>query len=251
MYVPLSGLREAMRLVESLADLDDPADFGGLVLPRLARLLGCDSLSFAVIGPEPGQVSVICRPPCAASPAMVGAFAGLAHEHPLVGHYRDTGDERPARISDFLSRRQFHKLGLYTEVFRYIPVEYQIAFTLPDSSADVTGIALNRSVRDFTEDDLELLGVVRAPLVTALLRARDRRRARDNLAVASRSGPVDLTDREARILQLAALGRTNIAIAHALDVSPRTVAKHLEHIYRKLDVTSRASAVFTALAGRA
>jgi DNA-binding CsgD family transcriptional regulator len=60
----------------------------------------------------------------------------------------------------------------------------------------------------------------------------------------------DLTDREARILRLAALGRTNSAIAHALDISPRTVAKHLEHIYRKLDVTSRTSAVFAALTGR-
>lgn len=251
MYVPLSGLREAMRLVESLADLDDPADFGGLVLPCLARLLGCDSLSFTVIGPEPGQVSVTCHPACAASPAVVKAFAALAHEHPLVGHYRDTRDERPARISDFLSLRQFHQLDLYAEVFRYIPVEYQIAFTLPDSSADVIGIALNRSALDFTEDDRELLGVVRAPLLAALQRTRDRRRARDNLSVASRGGLVDLTDREARVLQLAALGRTNTAIAHALDVSPRTVAKHLEHIYRKLDVTSRTSAVFTALAGRA
>jgi DNA-binding CsgD family transcriptional regulator len=51
-------------------------------------------------------------------------------------------------------------------------------------------------------------------------------------------------------LRLAALGRTNSAIARALDVSPRTVAKHLEHIYRKLDVTSRTSAVFAALTGR-
>jgi hypothetical protein len=34
-----------------------------------------------------------------------------------------------------------------------------------------------------------------------------------------------------------------VAIAHALDISPRTAAKHLEHIYRKLGVTSRAAAV--------
>ena len=61
--------------------------------------------------------------------------------------------------------------------------------------------------------------------------------------------PVD-TDREIRVLNLAALGRTNNAIAHALDISPRTVAKHLEHIYRKLDVNSRTSAVFAALGDR-
>ena len=45
------------------------------------------------------------------------------------------------------------------------------------------------------------------------------------------------------MLGLVALGRTNVAIAHTLEVSPRTVAKHLEHIYRKLEVTSRTAAV--------
>jgi DNA-binding CsgD family transcriptional regulator len=88
--------------------------------------------------------------------------------------------------------------------------------------------------------------------MTALERARQRQRAREGLATATSgalTGLADLTDREIRILRLAALGRTNSAIAHALDISPRTVAKHLEHIYRKLDVTSRTSAVFAALTG--
>ena len=53
-----------------------------------------------------------------------------------------------------------------------------------------------------------------------------------------------LTEREIQILRLVADGRTNTAIAHALEVSPRTVAKHLEHTYRKLGVNSRAAAVF-------
>lgn len=52
-----------------------------------------------------------------------------------------------------------------------------------------------------------------------------------------------LTDRELHVLELVATGKTNQAIAHALRVSPRTVAKHLEHIYRKLDVGNRAAAV--------
>ena len=48
------------------------------------------------------------------------------------------------------------------------------------------------------------------------------------------------------MLELVALGRTNSCIARALDVSPRTIAKHLEHIYRKFGVTSRAAAVYRA-----
>jgi DNA-binding NarL/FixJ family response regulator len=52
-----------------------------------------------------------------------------------------------------------------------------------------------------------------------------------------------LTERERAVLALVAEGRTNRAIGHALELSPRTVAKHLEHVYRKLDVSCRVQAV--------
>ena len=55
--------------------------------------------------------------------------------------------------------------------------------------------------------------------------------------------PRGLTRREQQVLSLVAEGRTNQAIAHALELSPRTVAKHLEHAYRKLDVSCRVQAV--------
>jgi len=248
MYVSLTGLRHAMQLVDGLTELDDPEGFAGLALPGLARLVGCDSLSFTVLGAGAGQVSVTHHPDGISSPGSVAAFAACVHEHPLANHYRATGDARPIMISDFLSRQDFHRMSLYGEYFRWIPVEYQIAFGLLAAGSEIIGIALNRAQRDFAEDERDLLSVIRVPLMTALERARQRQRARDGLATAT-SGLADLTDREIRVLRLAALGRTNSAIAHALDISPRTVAKHLEHIYRKLDVTSRTSAVFEALTG--
>ena len=69
MYVPLTGLRHAVRLVDGLTELDDPEDFAGLALPGLARLVGCDSLSFTVLGAEAGQVSVTRHPDGISSPA--------------------------------------------------------------------------------------------------------------------------------------------------------------------------------------
>jgi DNA-binding CsgD family transcriptional regulator len=245
-YVPLTGLRHAVRLVESLTDLDDPEAFAGLALPGLARLIGCDSLSFTVVGTEPGQVSVTRYPDGTSPPGDVAAFAAYVHEHPLANYHRETGDGQPVMISDFLSRHDFHRLDLYSEYFRCFPVEYQIAFGLPSASTEIIGIALNRAEKDFTEYDRNLLSVIHYPLTTALQRARQRQCAR----TAASGALADLTDREVRVLNLAALGRTNSAIAHALDISPRTVAKHLEHIYRKLDVNSRTSAVFAALADR-
>lgn len=56
-----------------------------------------------------------------------------------------------------------------------------------------------------------------------------------------------LTKREAEILFLIAEGKSNPEIADLLCVSMSTVRKHLEHIYTKLNVTTRAAAVVTAL----
>ncbi len=53
-----------------------------------------------------------------------------------------------------------------------------------------------------------------------------------------------LTRRETDVLRWIARGKSNREIAVALNISPRTVKKHLEHIYKKLGVKSRLAAAF-------
>lgn len=56
-----------------------------------------------------------------------------------------------------------------------------------------------------------------------------------------------LTSREAQVLMWVCNGKTNWEIGMILEVSPRTVNKHLEQIYRKLGVQNRTAAARTAL----
>jgi DNA-binding CsgD family transcriptional regulator len=56
-----------------------------------------------------------------------------------------------------------------------------------------------------------------------------------------------LTRREAEVLERLGTGATNATLATELHVSPATVKTHLENIYRKLGVRSRAQAVAMAL----
>ena len=58
-----------------------------------------------------------------------------------------------------------------------------------------------------------------------------------------------LTPRETEVLSWLAKGKTNRDIADILGMSHRTVNKHLEHIFEKLGVETRAAAA--ALASRA
>lgn len=58
---------------------------------------------------------------------------------------------------------------------------------------------------------------------------------------------LNITAREADVLYWIVLGKTNPEIASVLDMSPRTVNKHLEHIFTKLGVETRTAAATVAL----
>ena len=62
-----------------------------------------------------------------------------------------------------------------------------------------------------------------------------------------REGPAGLTRREVEVLVLLARGLSNKAIAEQLVVSPKTVGAHIEHIYRKIDCSTRAAASLFAM----
>jgi len=56
-----------------------------------------------------------------------------------------------------------------------------------------------------------------------------------------------LTDRESEVLYWIGNGKTNREIGQILDNSPRTINKHLEQIFRKLEVVNRTSAAAIAI----
>lgn len=76
--------------------------------------------------------------------------------------------------------------------------------------------------------------------VNAVLRAAGHR------APPRREWPGRLTAREVEVLGLLARGHSNKQIAQRLRVTPKTVSNHVEHVYLKLGVTSRAAATLFA-----
>jgi len=101
----------------------------------------------------------------------------------------------------------------------------------PALSVEAAAKALPREVR---------AGRLDADAANAVLRAAGHR------APARREGPGGLTVREAEVLGLLARGLTNREIARRLGITPKTVSNHLEHVYTKLDVGSRAAATLYA-----
>lgn len=66
------------------------------------------------------------------------------------------------------------------------------------------------------------------------------------LAVSDRSDD-NLTEREMEVLAEVVAGKTNREIAYALGISEKTVEKHLNNVFEKLDVRSRVEAAVLAV----
>jgi DNA-binding NarL/FixJ family response regulator len=115
------------------------------------------------------------------------------------------------------------------------------ALKLPYETAKarvLCGLAL-RAAGDEEDAELEL---------RAALAAFERLGAAPDVATTAallpgdKSLPRGLTPREAEVLHLVAAGKTNRDIAVELVISEHTVARHLQNMFVKLDVSSRSAA---------
>ena len=232
-------------LIAGLAELYSPVpgpDYPARAVSVETSMLTADSCSYnhfsadAVLAwqIEPGDVGVF--------PDSEQLFRQHLHQHPVLACHRESGDGPAQRISDFLSDRQFRSLGLYREFYRPSGVNYQLAITVPAPGKGMIGIAVNRQHRDFTDDEAELLDLLRPHVGQA---AATCSLLSQTLAVTpcTPEGRLILTPRQARIVELVAAGYPDRAIGRALGISIRTVHAHLRNIYRALDVTSRTEAL--------
>jgi DNA-binding NarL/FixJ family response regulator len=65
-----------------------------------------------------------------------------------------------------------------------------------------------------------------------------------------RVNPGGLSDREVEVLRLIAHGHPNREIAAALGITPKTVGHHVQHIYDKVGISTRAAAAIFAVEHR-
>ena len=99
-------------------------------------------------------------------------------------------------------------------------------------------LILDSQRRAFSDRDRAVLDVLAPHL--ALIRKRHRLLADPSLETLAAAL---LSPREREILGLVASGMTNREIAAVLFIAPGTVRKHLDNVYAKLGVRSRAQAV--------
>ncbi len=354
----MAGLahREVRALAKFLHDIHSPGDpdaWVDRVLSSVSSLIPCHLVTYRE-GP-------IKNPPRRAKPdGLYTAENGQTYERladrqrAFMRFARETV-RGPARLSDFLSRREFHRSALYNEVYGPNQIEDVLAVAFATRRGELRGIGLHRD-QIFSERDRLLLGIVRphleegyeaakaftqlkgwaarleegvaafggavleltadgrivnstadvhrllteyfdgasagdrlpetlhlwmrqhdpglrdalrlppplAPLAVDHLKGRLLARmlpgsgSRTILLEEQRTGvephnfkSLGLTARENQVLACIACGHTNKQTASELSISPRTVQRHLEHIYDRLGVNTRTAAAALALKARA
>ena len=121
--------------------------------------------------------------------------------------------------------------------------EQQMTLYYRRDPTDAAFFVIARDRRDFDADDLVLARYVQRSLVTMDKQVRVLGSRSPCSAVSSDIG---LTGRQLAVLQLLCEGLSTRQAARRLACSPRTVEKHLQHVYRKLEVRDRVNAMRVA-----
>jgi DNA-binding CsgD family transcriptional regulator len=215
-------------VLHAAAAVEGPIPFPQPVLRALRDLIPCDVVAYHERIDGVHRVVWDGEPRAPVTPAVREGQLRYAHEDPLVPVVGTR------KYSDYLSRREFHRLGLYADVARPLGVEDMFRLWLEPDGAGGARLEFDRPDSAFRERDRSVLDLLLAHLRQFRVNAMRRRR------------PIadgQLTAREREVLALVGEGRTNADIARLLWISPETVRKHLENVYAKLGVHSRTAAV--------
>lgn len=170
--------------------------------------------------------------------------------HPLVFWTECTGDLRAISIDRLpVALLGRHRLAAWREESEPLGIPHQMHITLALRGRAFRTFAVSRGHEDFSARDVDLARRIQPALVglerQALALARARNDGREQ-SLAESMADAGLTARELAVLCLLPGGWTAAAMARRLDISPRTVHKHLEHLYRKLGTRDRLATVLRA-----
>jgi len=243
--VDFEAILDFLARVDSI-DRDEP--YAREVLDALKDLIRCD-----LVGYDEADVDARCfldtKPDAADDDVLYWATGPC----PITDYRMRTGDSAAARITDVTSRTRWHETALYREYYAPFGWDHILDISMSTATHAYRTVTLFRARddSDFSERDRAVLEMLRPHLRAREARAALKKGAAgsDPVEIGGKARDPHLTLREREILAMVAGGKTNAQIAAELWVTPGTVKKHLENVYVKLGVGSRAAAASRAQAG--
>jgi DNA-binding CsgD family transcriptional regulator len=214
----VSDLEATLAFLEETHTVEGPDSFPTPLLDSLAATVNCDYATYIELDPV----------------NQLLGYVACSNEQPAMHERVEPLREGERRARATCVGRAADDDGVHVR-----PRCAEVLLEL--ESAYVASLALHSVSRDFGKRETLLLRALHPHLRAHHHDARLRQFA-DVLSVAE---PVvaQLTPRELEVMRCIASGRSNAEIAELLWITPATVRKHLEHVYRKLGVRSRTAAL--------
>jgi DNA-binding CsgD family transcriptional regulator len=167
---PLRGADQAA-LLDFLRRLYEPCELAGFrarVVASVQALVPADVVCYDEVNLQTQSDTWLVHPADAlAFPDSQQIFAEHLPEHPVIAYHAHNHGAPVLKLSDFVSQRQLHDLGLYQDFFKRVGTEYQISCLVAAEGPFVIGLVLNRPDRDFNERERALLNLASPHLVQA------------------------------------------------------------------------------------
>jgi DNA-binding CsgD family transcriptional regulator len=241
----LRNLLDFVAEVEAAALLDESA-LKRLLVANLGRLVASDGVMLTGFDTRIEQTVTTASDPRVPAlrtrePAL---WASCLGHHPTVVAFGSTRGAAALRFSDLLAVRAYRRLPIYEYFFGPCGVEHKLDVRVWPTGHHVD-VGCWRERGDFDEQEREVFGALR-PYLTVILR-----RATGTAIAARLRDAFGLTAREAAVLALVVRGHRAPEIAHELVIAEGTARKHIERVYRKLGVSTRAQAIARVLQQKA
>ena len=255
MNLPSKDLKLVLDVVSDLHSAP-VTDFARAAVRAVSRLVDADTTSYNEQDmAEQRPVWYVTEPRVIESHAPV-EYRQHMKEHPTFTAHRDghMGVGSVVAVSDLVSARVFQGLPLYREYYRDRAVQDQLVGLVSSRAGRATSLVFSRSRRGFSARERAVVDLL-LPHLRQAARTRDRLRRAVATPLPSAAAVPDnldwdsLSGRERDVVALVAAGASDQHIARALAISPRTVGKHLENVYRKLGTPGRTT-LLAALARR-
>ena len=226
-----AALAAVCEVIPHLIDCDEVVWYAADTQSRWAVMYAADAVRY---GPD------VCR-------RLLEATDDPQRKYYFAG---DEPDYTPTRLSDITSDRELRNTGAWADLYHPLGITRQltIPITFAAGGRGATAFSLNRHGAEFSGRDLSMAMTLQPMLKAVQGSFRSPQHRSTTPPIASPIAPpreprTPLTLRELEVLSLVAKGFTAISIGYRLQISARTVRKHLEHIYEKTGQRDRLLAV--------
>jgi hypothetical protein len=162
--------------------------FAASVTAALPSLIPADVAVFGMANLRAGTLHAV-ENPRVTSEADLDTFMRVTQKIslPPMEHFAKTRDLEARRVSDFVTRQQWHALPVYAEFYRPLRLEFTLGAAINLSPTAFDGVTLNRSRSDFSDRDRAVLTLLRPHIVQGYRTAMAVDRLRTDLALAARA----------------------------------------------------------------